>query len=66
MTAKQRRELVPFADQMIHDFHRSTRAAAETNPAFRRMRGDGAKDRLPRAEARIRQAGPGISARINS
>jgi aminoglycoside phosphotransferase (APT) family kinase protein len=64
MNPQLRQELVPFADQMIHLFHRSFRAAAETDPVFRRMWDEGVKDRLPRAEAWIGQAGPGIAARL--
>jgi hypothetical protein len=62
MSAQLRQELVPFADQMIHLFHSSFRAAAERDPVFRRMWDEGVKDRLPRAETWIGQAGPGIAA----
>jgi hypothetical protein len=64
MSAQLRQELVPFADQMIHLFHSSFRAAAERDPVFRRMWDEGVKDRLPRAETWIGQAGPGIAARL--
>jgi hypothetical protein len=43
---------------MIRRFHSTSRAAAETDPVFRRMRDEGVKDRMPRAEAWIEQAGP--------
>jgi hypothetical protein len=64
MTARHRQELMPVAIEMIYRFHRSSRAAADTDPVFRRMWEDGVKDRMPRAEAWIRQAAPAIAARI--
>jgi hypothetical protein len=64
MTARQRQELMPVAVEMIYRFHRSSRAAADADPVFRRMWDDGVKDRMPRAEAWIRQAAPAIAARI--
>ncbi|HKD88832.1 MAG TPA: phosphotransferase, partial [Streptosporangiaceae bacterium] len=66
MTADQRRRLVPVADQMIQRFHISTREKADTEPVFRRMWDAGAKDRLPRAEQWIKQAGPSIAARLTA
>ncbi|HUB37919.1 MAG TPA: aminoglycoside phosphotransferase family protein [Streptosporangiaceae bacterium] len=64
MTASQRHALVPVAEQMIRRFHVSTREKAETDPVFGRMWDAGAKDRLPRAEGWITQAGPSITARL--
>ncbi|MEV7970102.1 aminoglycoside phosphotransferase family protein [Sphaerisporangium sp. NPDC088356] len=61
MTAGQRRALVPAATRMVGRFHANMRAAAEVDPAFRRMWDDGVKDRLPRAEAWIRRHGPAIT-----
>jgi aminoglycoside phosphotransferase (APT) family kinase protein len=66
MTASQRRALVPVADEMIRRFHVSTREKAAIDPVFRRMWDAGAKDRLPRAEKWIKQAGPAITARLTA
>jgi aminoglycoside phosphotransferase (APT) family kinase protein len=66
MTADQRRGLVPVADQMIRRFHISTREKADIDPVFRRMWDAGVKDRLPRAEQWIKQAGPGITTRLTA
>ena len=66
MTASQRRALVPVAGQMIRRFHISTREKADTDPVFRRMWDASAKDRLPRAERWIEQAGPAIAARLTA
>ncbi|WP_433411199.1 phosphotransferase enzyme family protein [Microtetraspora malaysiensis] len=64
MTSEQRRVLVPTATTMIGRFHVNMRAAAERDPVFRRFWDEGAKDRLPRAEAWIQQEGPAITAGI--
>lgn len=64
MTSEQRRGVVPAATTMIGRFHVNMRAAAERDPVFRRFWDEGAKDRLPRAEAWIRQEGPAITAAI--
>jgi aminoglycoside phosphotransferase (APT) family kinase protein len=66
MTAQQRHDLAPFAEQMIQRFHISTREAANTDPVFRRMWDAGVKDRMPRAERWIKQAAPGITARLTA
>ncbi|WP_405151819.1 aminoglycoside phosphotransferase family protein [Sphaerisporangium sp. NBC_01403] len=66
MTAGQRRALVPSATRMIHRFHVNMRAAAEVDPAFRRMWDEGVKHRLPRAEAWILREGPAIEARLTA
>jgi aminoglycoside phosphotransferase (APT) family kinase protein len=62
MTSDQRSGLVPVADQMIRRFHISVREKAATDPVFRRMWEAGGKDRLPRAEKWITQAGVAITA----
>lgn len=59
-----RAQLVPFAIDMVRRFHRSTRAAAQIDPVFRRMWEEGVKDRMPRAEAWIEAAGPDIAAAL--
>ena len=64
MSAEQRRDLVPLARRMIHRFHLTTRAAAETDPVFRRLWDQSGKDRLPRAETWIGKEGPTITARL--
>ncbi|MGO9505689.1 MAG: phosphotransferase enzyme family protein [Streptosporangiaceae bacterium] len=64
MSQEQRRDLVPLARRMIHRFHLSIRAAAETDPVFRALWEDNGKDRLPRAETWIGQEGPAITARL--
>jgi Ser/Thr protein kinase RdoA (MazF antagonist) len=51
LTGRQRADLVPFAVQRAHDTHVSARAAAQTEPVFRRLWDGGVKDRMPRAEA---------------
>lgn len=66
MPAEQRRDLVPLARRMIHRFHLTTRAAAETDPVFRRLWDQSGKDRLPRAETWIEKEGPAITARLLS
>ena len=64
MSAELRRGLVPLAAWMIHRFHLTTRAAAESDPVFRRLWEDSGKDRLPRAERWIEREGPTITARL--
>lgn len=64
MTAHQRQALVPLATTMIRGFHASSRAAAEVDPAFRRLWEEGVKDRMPRAEAWIEREGPAITANL--
>lgn len=66
MSAEQRRDLVPLARRMIHRFRLTTRAAAETDPVFRRLWEQSGKDRLPRAETWIEKEGPAITARLLS
>ncbi|GAA4567929.1 phosphotransferase enzyme family protein [Planotetraspora kaengkrachanensis] len=64
MTPTQRRVLVPAAAAMIHRFHVNMNAAAAIDPVFKRMWDEGVKDRLPRAEAWLRDQGPAIAARL--
>ncbi|GGK78351.1 phosphotransferase [Sphaerisporangium melleum] len=64
MTPEQRRVLVPAATTMIGRFHTNMRTAADRDPVFRRFWIEGAKDRLPRAEAWMQQQGPSITAAI--
>jgi aminoglycoside phosphotransferase (APT) family kinase protein len=64
MTTRQRRDLAPFAEAMIQHYHRSFWAAAQQNPAFRRLWDEDFKHRMPRAEAWIKQAAPLIAARL--
>ncbi|MDP9846834.1 phosphotransferase enzyme family protein [Streptosporangium lutulentum] len=66
MNAAQRRALIPLATTMIHRFHVNMRAAAEVDPVFRRFWDEGLKDRLPRAEAWIRDEGPAIATRLTA
>ena len=53
MTGRQRGALMPLATGMIHNFHRSARAAAVADPVFRRLWDHGVSERMPRAEAWI-------------
>jgi hypothetical protein len=64
MTAAQRGELTPFAIDMARRYHEGSRASAELEPVFRKLWEEGAKDRLPRAEAWLREAAPAIAARL--
>jgi Ser/Thr protein kinase RdoA (MazF antagonist) len=64
MTARQRGELAPFAVDMARRYHEDSRASAELDAVFRKLWEDGAKDRLPRAEAWLREAAPAITARL--
>jgi len=64
MTARQRAELAPFAVDMARRYHEDSRVSAELDPVFRKLWEDGAKDRLPRAEAWLREAAPAIAARL--
>ena len=64
MTARHRAELAPFAVDIAHRYHEDSRASAELDPVFRKLWEDGAKDELPRAEASLREAAPGITARL--
>jgi hypothetical protein len=64
MSAEQRRDLVPMARRMIHRFHLSMRAAAESNPVFRALWEDSGRERLPRAEQWIEREGPAIAAQL--
>ncbi len=64
MTARQRQDLVPLMTQIAHRYHRTARAAADTDPVFLRLWEQGAKDQLPRAEAWLRQASPAIAERL--
>jgi aminoglycoside phosphotransferase (APT) family kinase protein len=66
MSAEQRRDLVPLAGRMIHRFHLSVRAAAESDPVFRALWENSGKDRLPRAETWIEREGPVITARLTA
>ncbi|WP_433701064.1 phosphotransferase enzyme family protein [Nocardiopsis sp. CA-288880] len=63
-SGRQRAELVPLATRMIHRFHRRARAAAASDPVFRRMWEEGVRDRMPRAEAWIAREGPAIAGRV--
>ena len=64
MSARHRAELAPFAVDMARRYHEGSRASAELDPVFRKLWEDGAKDRLPRAEAWLREAAPAITARL--
>jgi hypothetical protein len=66
ITAQQRKELVPLATRMVHRFHLTARAAADVDPVFQRLWEQGVKDRMPRAEAWLAQAGPAIAARLSA
>jgi Ser/Thr protein kinase RdoA (MazF antagonist) len=65
MTARHRAELAPFAVDMARRYHEDSRVSAELDPVFRKLWEDGAKDRLPRAEAWLREAAPAITARLS-
>jgi aminoglycoside phosphotransferase (APT) family kinase protein len=62
MTAQQRVELAPFAVEMARRYHEDSRASAELDPVWRRLWEEGARDRLPRAEAWLGAAAPAITA----
>jgi Ser/Thr protein kinase RdoA (MazF antagonist) len=64
MSAEQRRHLVPMIRRQIHRFHMTSRAAAERDPAFRRVWEDSAKDSWARTETWIEAEGPAITARL--
>ncbi|WP_344939948.1 aminoglycoside phosphotransferase family protein [Sphaerisporangium flaviroseum] len=66
MTPPQRRALIPAATAMIYRFHVNMRAAAEVDQVFKRFWDEGAKDRLPRAEAWIHNEGPAITAHLTT
>jgi len=63
-TDRQRANLVPLAERMIHGFHQGARAAADRDPVFARMWEEGVKDRMPRAEAWIAREGAAIADRL--
>ncbi len=65
MTARHRAELAPFAVDLAHRYHEDSRVSAELDPVFRKLWEDGAKDRLPRSEAWLREAAPAIAARLS-
>lgn len=65
-TEHQRAELVPLATRMIHRFHERARAAADSDPVFRRLWEEGVRDRMPRAETWIAREGHTITERITS
>jgi Ser/Thr protein kinase RdoA (MazF antagonist) len=66
MTARQRQDLAPLLIDMADRYYRSARAAAETDPVFRRLWEQGAKDELPRTRAWLEQAAPAITERLES
>ena len=61
MTDRQRRDLMPLAVRMVRRFHLTARAAAVTDPVFRRFWENGVKNRMPRAETWLGQHGPAIA-----
>jgi hypothetical protein len=65
MTDQQRRDLTPLLIRVARRYHLSARAAADADPVFRRFWEQGDKDKLPRAEAWLRQAAPAIAERLN-
>jgi Phosphotransferase enzyme family len=64
MTARQRAELAPFAVEMARRYHEDSRDSVLLDPVYRKLREEGARDRLPRAEAWLREAAPAITARL--
>jgi aminoglycoside phosphotransferase (APT) family kinase protein len=64
MTTRQRQALMPAARAMVARFHITMRAAAATDPVFGRFWAEGAKDRLPRAHAWIRDHATAVTARL--
>jgi aminoglycoside phosphotransferase (APT) family kinase protein len=66
MTKRHRAELAPFAVDLARRYHEDSRVCAELDPTYRRLWENGAKDRLPRAEAWLREAAPAITARLLS
>ncbi len=63
ITTRQRRDLVPLAEQMIRRFHASVRAAADADPIFRRL-WERSGNKMPRAEQWIATEGPNITAQL--
>jgi hypothetical protein len=55
MDADQRTGLMPFAADMVHNFHVSSRLAAMVDPVFARFWDQGVAVKMPRAEAWIQQ-----------
>ncbi|MEO3813026.1 aminoglycoside phosphotransferase family protein [Sphaerisporangium sp. B11E5] len=64
MSTRQRQALMPAAKAMVARFHTGMRAAAEVDPVFARYWAEGAKDRLPRAHAWIRDHATEVTARL--
>ncbi len=64
MTATQRAQIVPVALRRAHNTSLTMKAAAKTDPVFRRWWDEGVKDRLPRAEAWLATEAPGIDAAL--
>jgi hypothetical protein len=64
MTERQRTELAPLLVDIARRYHEDSRVSAELDPVFRKLWEDGAKDRLPRAEAWLGEAAPAITARL--
>jgi aminoglycoside phosphotransferase (APT) family kinase protein len=65
MTARQRADFAPLAVDVARRYHEDSRVSAELDPVFRKLWEDGAKYRLPRAEAWLREAAPAITARLS-
>jgi hypothetical protein len=59
-----RRQLVPFAAEMVAAYHRTARAAASVDPVFHRMWEEGVKDRMPRTETWLAREGGRIATRL--
>ncbi len=51
LDAAQRAELMPLAVRRVHNNHLTFRAAADADPAFRRMWENGVRERMPRTQA---------------
>ena len=66
MTARQRQDLAPLLIDMAGRYYRSARAAAGTDPVFRRLWEQGAKDELPRTRAWLERTAPAITERLKS
>lgn len=64
MTAGQRRDLVPLTISLARRRHQTARAAAGASAAFQRLWEEGARDKLPRAEAWLEREGPVIAERL--
>lgn len=64
MDADQRTALMPFAIDMVHNYHLSAREAAKVDPVFARFWSEGVRDKMPRAEAWLQANASGVTATL--